>query len=78
MSTTPFPFFTLQIHLKEPIEGSERKNFQFKNLTAEEVKQYREDMFLIGIRIEHTARSWEIISPFNIKRVLVLGQNSKE
>lgn len=72
-----FQFFTLQVYLHRPLHGTEKNHFDFKNLTAEQVKEYREDMFLIGIRIEHTARSWEIVSPFNIKSVLVLGQETK-
>jgi len=77
MESKKFPFYTLQVTLTEPLQGTSNKQVNLKNLTAEQVAKYREDMFLIGIRIEHTTRSWEIIPPAHIKTVMILGQESK-
>ena len=77
MESKKFPFYTLQVTLREPLQGSTNRQVNLKNLSADQVAQYRQDMFLIGIRIEHTTRSWEIITPDNIKRVMILGEETK-
>jgi hypothetical protein len=77
MESKKYPYYTLQVTLREPLQGSDNKQVNLRNLSAEQVAQYRQDMFLIGLRIEHTVRSWEIITPANIKAVMILGEETK-
>jgi hypothetical protein len=72
-----FKYFTMQFFLHNPLVQGGPDHFSFKNLEANQVTKYRDEMFLTGIRIQHTSRSWEIVSPFNIKRVLLIGQEEK-
>lgn len=67
----------MTVYLHNPLQDGVRKHFQFRNIEAERMAKYREEMFLIGIRIQHTIRSWEIVPPFNIKSVLITGEETK-
>jgi hypothetical protein len=77
MESKKYPYYTLQVTLTEPLQGTSNKQVNLKNLSADQVAKYREEMFLIGIRIEHTVRSWEIIPPAKIKTVMIIGEDTK-
>lgn len=50
---------------------------EFKNCTAGQAAQFRQQVWSVGIRVVQSPGVWEILSPFTISQFFIIEQNEK-
>lgn len=81
-------FFTLHVTLIDNVyEGTKREpignlemwpeGFEFKDLSGDDIAEYKRTIYVQGIKIQTSPIAWEFISPFRIRTVRVFQQESK-
>lgn len=72
-----FPYYSMIVYLHEQNADGSQREIRLRNLTIEQVSKYRDEIYTKGLRVEITARCWEIISPMNINKIMILGEEDK-
>jgi hypothetical protein len=50
-------------------EGLEVRRFWMRNRTRDEIRKFREDVFIVGLAMPTDPGKWVVVSPFDIKKV---------
>lgn len=71
-------WFTFQVTLHRKEEGTDMcQVHEFRDCDDARIKELRNDVWTKGLRINMSVTSWEIISPFMVKSVMIIKQDKK-